>query len=131
MPVIKFSICEQWMAQLEQEAREQNITVQDLVRLKLFGRADEGPRAIFTPEEAVRRALEKYEPEEEFTLPELYDDEWTLTREAGDNGEPGAGPFGRKFFDYLQAHEDIPIRYVPGRTRCRQTLYCRVKKEEN
>lgn len=101
MSVVKFSISDEWMARLEKEAAQANMTVQDYVRYKLFGGAETVPQTIFTPEEAVRRALEKYDPGDYFTIPELYDEEWTLTRETG------AGIFGRKFYDYTKGRTDI------------------------
>ena len=101
MPVVKFSISDEWMERLEQEAADANMTVQDYVRFKLFGETEAAPQTIFTPEEAVRRALEKYNSGDLFTIPELYDEEWTLTRETG------AGVFGRKFYDYTKDRTDI------------------------
>ena len=109
MPVVKFSISDEWMARLEQEAVQANMIVQDYVRYKLFGETEAAPQTIFTPEEAVRRALKKFKPGELFTVPQIYGEEWTLTRETG------AGVFGRKFYDYTEGRTDIEWVQRKGR----------------
>ena len=101
MPVVKFSISDEQMSCLEKEAAQASMTVQDYVRFRLFGEGEAILPAIFTPEEAVRRALEKYNSGDHFTIPELYGEEWTLTRKTG------AGVFGRKFYDYTKDRTDI------------------------
>lgn len=90
MPTVKFSLSDEYYQKLENMAREEGISIQDCIRNRIFQ-----IKTIFTPAEAVRRALQKYLPGEPFTLPELYGDEWTLKR-----GE--AGVFGKQFFQYIQ-----------------------------
>lgn len=90
MAVYKFSLNEQYSKKLEKLAEEDGITVQDYIRKKLFDIEN-----IFTPKEAVERALKKYKKGETFTIPKLYGDEWELPRGV-------AGVFGRRFFNYVK-----------------------------
>lgn len=90
MPVIKFSVSEEYYQKLVEMAEEQGVSIQDVIRNKLFDIT-----TIYTPEEAVKRALNKYQPGDTFTLPLLYEGEWNLKR-----GESGV--FGKQFFNYVE-----------------------------
>ena len=58
MPNIKLALTIEEMKLLEKEAEKEHLSVQDFIRYKLFStRCSQ----IFTPEEAERRALEKFQ----------------------------------------------------------------------
>ena len=66
MPNIKLALTIEEMKLLEKEAEKEHLSVQDFIRYKLFStRCSQ----IFTPEEAERRALEKFQEEVLFSLP--------------------------------------------------------------
>ncbi len=96
MAVYKFSLDKEHSDILEAWAREDGVTVQDCIRNKLFE-----TQTIYTPAEAVRRAIEKYKLGDTFTLPDLYGDDWQIERGP-------AGVFGRNFYNYVEAEcQDI------------------------
>jgi len=66
MPTIKFSLNEEYYQKLEEMAKQDGISIQDCIRNRLFNLT-----TIFTPAEAVKRALKQYKPGDSFTLPEL------------------------------------------------------------
>lgn len=101
MPVVRFSVSDPQLRQLETAAKQQGVALQDYIRSQLFP----GSTSIFTPAEAVRRALAKYRKGDKFTLPELYDTAWVITAAE-------AGPFGRRFNEYVQANCATTIRFV-------------------
>lgn len=77
MPVIKISLTEEEFRQLEELAAQQGMSIQDLFRFKLLNKKNP---SIFTPEEAMRRALEKFSskgPGYRFTLPDIYGSDWS------------------------------------------------------
>ena len=114
MPIVKISLSEQQYEALQQAARERGLSVQDVIREKLFR-----TRPQFTPADAVNRALNKYRPGELFTLPELYGEEWTLSR-----GE--AGSFGKLFLRYVTT--DFPECIEPaGKTKNGRQAQYRIK----
>ena len=100
MAVYKFSLDEEHSQQLETMAREEGVSVQDFIRNRLFHLT-----TIYTPTEAVRRAMVKYEKGDKFTLPELYGDEWNIQRGA-------AGVFGKRFYNYVIDECSDKIRFV-------------------
>lgn len=100
MAVYKFSLNEEYAQKLEEMAKQDGVSVQDCIRNRLFEL-----ETIFTPAEAVRRALDKYGKGECFTLPELYADDWTIQRGM-------AGVFGKQFFNYISDKGTEKIRFV-------------------
>lgn len=94
MPTIKFSLNEEYYQKLEEMAKQDGISIQDCIRNKLFNLT-----TIFTPAEAVKRALKQCKPGDSFTLPELYGNEWTI-------GRGVAGVFGKQFFNFVK--EEYP-----------------------
>lgn len=101
MPVIKISLTEEELVELQNllaaDETTEKMSVQDFIRFRLLGKSN--PQ-IFTPEEAVRRALEKFSPEDKpFTLPDIYGDEWASLNPRM------TGVFGKKFFNYLKNKE--------------------------
>lgn len=96
---VKFSLDDAHYQQLEEMAKEQGLSIQDLIRHKLFD-----VTTVFTPQEALTRALAKYQKGDHFTIPELYGEDWTLERGA-------AGIFGRQFYNFVLEHPD-KVRFV-------------------
>lgn len=82
---IKFTISDEQYNELHQLAQGKGLSDQEYIRTQLF----QG-QAIFTPQDAVKRALTNYSAGETFTVPELYGTAWTLP-----NGT--AGQFGQAF----------------------------------
>lgn len=101
MPVIKLSLTNEEVEELQNllAAGEttKNMSLQDFIRFRLLGKSN--PQ-IFTPEEAVRRALEKFSSEDgSFTLPDIYGEDWASLNPRM------TGVFGKKFFNYLKKTE--------------------------
>ena len=100
MAVYKFSLNEEYSQKLEAMAREDGVSVQDCIRNRLFDL-----KTIYTPAEAVRRAMAKYKKGDKFTIPELYGDDWNMQRGA-------AGVFGKQFYNYVADECLDKIRFV-------------------
>jgi len=119
MPVIKLSLTDDEVQRLQQIMEEEdntsNMTIQDYIRFKVLGQTNP---SIFTPEEAVRRALEKFSTDDgPFTLPDIYGDEWQLLNPRM------TGVFGKRFFNYLKADSSSQIEYVGMVDRDRRASY--------
>lgn len=119
MPIIKLSLSDdeytQVLRMLGADEMTSKMSVQDFIRYKILGKSNPD---IFTPEEAVRRALEKYGSEDEpFTLPDIYGDEWQLLNPRM------TGVFGKRFFNYLKADSSSQIEYVGMVDRDRRASY--------
>ncbi len=102
MPIIKFSVDQDHYNELCRIAQSKGISVQDVVREKVFNK----PSSIFVPSEAVRRALSMFADGTPFTLPQLYGDEWAVMKRGV------AGIFGRQFFDYITENCPNKIMFV-------------------
>lgn len=100
MTVYKFSLNDEFSKKLEEMAKKDGVSVQDCIRNRLFNLT-----TIYTPVEAVKRAMEKYSKGDCFTLPDLYGDDWNIQRGA-------AGVFGKQFFNYVLDEYPSKIQYV-------------------
>ncbi|MBU3214782.1 DUF1413 domain-containing protein [Clostridium estertheticum] len=100
MAVYKFTLNDEYSHKLEQMAKKDGVSVQDCIRNRLFNLT-----TIYTPVEAVKRAMNKYEKDVCFTLPELYGAEWNIQRGV-------AGVFGKQFFNYISHECSDKIKYV-------------------
>ena len=99
MPVVKISFTEEEYQELEALAIGEKMTVQDLIRYKLL---EKKPPSIFTPEEAVRRALIKFTTKDEpFTVPDIYGEEWEKLNPRM------TGVFGKRFFNHIKTTDVI------------------------
>ena len=76
-----------------------------------------------TVDEAVRRIKEGNWENIEFTLPDVYGDDWTMSR------EDGAGALGKYFFNHITEHPELGIKFVPDRLIKRRAVYT-YKKED-
>ena len=56
-----------------------------------------------TVDEAVRRIKEGNWENIEFTLPDVYGDDWTMSR------EDGAGALGKYFFNHITEHPELNL----------------------
>ena len=110
MAIIKLTLSEEHYQKLKDMAQEEKKSVQDYIRDKIF---DE--ESIFTPEEAVIRAIEKFSDGKLFTLPDVYGDDWKIKRGP-------AGVFGKRFFNYVQDNE-CRIKFVGMDTYGRRAQY--------
>lgn len=121
MPIVKISLTDSEYQNLLNLANGENMSIQDLIRFKLL--SIKNP-SIFTPEEAVRRALEKFCSEDiPFTLPDIYGDEWV-------NLNPRmTGVFGKKFFNHLKTIDSI--EYVGMTPDSRRATYKIAEGEKN
>lgn len=116
MPTIRFDLNREYSDRLEEKAKAECMTVQEYIRSKLFPE-----ETIFTVKEVVRRVrsgvLEK-KGKKEFTVPDVYtDEEW----EKIDRGSAGA--LGRSFFNYVNKHPELGIRFIPDHTINRRAAY--------
>lgn len=100
MPVIRISLNDMQYKNLTAAAAEEGISIQDYIRHQIF--KDE---AWFKPSDAVEMALTKYHPDELFTLPELYGEEWKVPRGF-------AGAIGKQFYAYVLNHCAGKIEFV-------------------
>lgn len=92
--------------QVKGKADEMGVSVQQYIKIRVL---DNYPEVIFTPAEAVRRAM-LYPQGTTFSLPSLYGNAWTLKRGA-------AGVFGKRFFNYIdveRATEEIKFIGMKG-----------------
>lgn len=99
MSQIKFSLSDKDYKDLQTRANNEGMTIQDYIRYKLFNR-----KTQFTVEEAVRRAQNRKVEDELFTLPDLYEGEWTLARGM-------AGVFGKNFYSHITENPELGIRF--------------------
>lgn len=111
MPVVKLTLSEDYYKKLSKMAKGKNMSIQDFIRDKLF---DED--TIFTPKEAVKRALDgRFSDKREFSLPDIYGDDWTIERGP-------AGVFGKKFFNYVMDN-DTDVEFVSMDKYGRRAMY--------
>jgi hypothetical protein len=99
MPVVKFTLDKEHYEKLQKMAENKKQSIQDYIRNTLFQ-----INTIFTPEEAVRRIQQGDFKDKEFTLPDVYGDEWTIERGP-------AGVFGKNFFNYINEN-DVGIIFL-------------------
>lgn len=110
---IKFTVSDENYQLLCSRADAERLSLQDYIRKQLLSE-----NTIFTPLEAVNRALKKYSPEDTFSLPDIYGDEWTVP-----NGV--AGQFGRKFFELVEAEYGSEIEFTKTYNEKKQAVYIR------
>lgn len=118
MPTVRFALNDEYYTRLENDAKDAHMNIQDYIRFKLFNE-----RTIFTVDEAVRRIKEGNWENIEFTLPDVYGDDWTISR------EDGAGALGKNFFDHITKHPELGIKFIPDRQIERRAVYI-YKKED-
>lgn len=118
MPTVRFSLNDEYYTRLENDAKDAQMNIQDYIRFKLFNE-----RTIFTVDEAVRRIKEGNWQNIEFTLPDVYGDDWTISR------EDGAGALGKSFFNHITEHPELGIKFIPDRQIERRAVYI-YKKED-
>lgn len=120
MPVIKLSLTEDEFKDLSRLADGEKMSIQDFIRYKLL---DKKNPSIFTPEEAERRALEKFTSEDAaFTLPDVYGEEWS------ELNPRMTGVFGKRFFNYLKTSNTIEFA---GMTSDGRRATYRVKEDNS
>ena len=117
MSTFRFDLNEEYSKRLEKMAEEAKMNIQDFIRYKLFGE-----KTIFTVEEAIRRIQTGDFDGKEFTLPDVFGEEWTLEKGP-------SGTLGRNFYRYITAHPELGIRHFPGRQINRRTVYIYHKTE--
>lgn len=121
MPVLKISLTDEEMTRLEILARDEDLTLQDYIRYKMLGNRNP---AKFTPEEAERRAVEKFTASDDpFSLPDIYDEEWT------ELNPRMTGVFGKRFFNYLKTSESTLVEFA-GMTKDRRRVTYRIKEDQ-
>lgn len=107
---IKFTVSDENYEKLMQKAGDASI--QDYIRSVLF--PDQTP--LVTPEDAVKKALEKYQKGDGFTVSEIFGDDWNLP-----NGY--AGVFGRRFNKLIKEKYSDKIRYTGYYTQNGNAIY--------
>ena len=112
MPTVRFALNEDYYTRLENDAQNAHMNIQDYIRFKLFNE-----KTIFTVDEAVKRIQQGNFENSEFTLPDVYGEDWTITK------EEGAGALGKSFYKYITDHPELDIRFVPNRLINRRAVY--------
>lgn len=99
MPIVKLSLTDEEFEELLKQADGEKMSIQDYIRYRLLSKKNP---SIFTPEEAEKRALEKFTAEDEpFTLPDVYGEEWEKLNPRM------TGVFGKRFYNYLKTSDLI------------------------
>lgn len=102
MPTIRFALNDENYTRLENDAKDAHMNIQDYIRFKLFNET-----TIFSVDEAIKRIKEGNFENTEFSLPEVYGNDWTMTK------EDGAGALGKRFNNYITNHPELGIHVVP------------------
>lgn len=118
MPTVRFALNDEYYARLENDAQNAHMSLQDFIRLKLFNET-----TIFTVDEAVKRIKNGDFENIEFTLPDIYGDDWKMSR------EDGAGALGKNFYNYISEHPELGIRIVPDKKIKRRAVYTYNKED--
>lgn len=118
MATFRFDLNEEYGARLERLAADAHMNVQDFIRFKIFSET-----TIFSVGEAILRIENGDFEDKEFTLPDVYGDDWSMRR------EDGAGSLGKSFFNYITDHPELGIRFVPGRRIKRRAVYTYNRRE--
>ncbi len=99
MPILKLSLTQEQEDKLTELAKNEKLSPQDYIRYRIFGVKSPSK---FTPEEAERRALERFTTNDEpFTLPDIYQEEWS------ELNSRMTGVFGKRFFNYLKTSDFV------------------------
>lgn len=115
MPTLKISFTDKQYENLKQIADEQGISIQDYIRMNVCSQTIP---AIFTPQEAVKRALNQIAPQSTFSLPDLYfPPEWKQISEIN-----MAGTFGKRFYKYIEENND-KIEFVEMSKKTNLAVY--------
>lgn len=111
MPTLKISFTDKQYENLKQTADEQGISIQDYIRMNVCSQTIP---AMFTPQEAVKRALNQIPPQGTFSLPDLYfPSEWKQI-----SGLNMAGTFGKRFYAYIEQHNnEIEFAEMSAKTK--------------
>lgn len=97
---IKFNLSDSNYEILCSRANENALSIQDYIRMLLF------PSQIsITPQIAVNKALSQYKSGDNFTVPEIFGNEWNLP-----NGV--AGQFGKKFAELVNQQYSTQIKFT-------------------
>lgn len=119
MPVVKLTLSEEYYQKLSEMAQAEKMSIQDLIRNKLFPE-----NTIFTPEEAVRRAHDgRFSNGQEFSLPDVYGEDWNIERGP-------AGVFGKRFYNYISDNE-VGIVFLDMGKYGRRAMYKLKEVHEN
>lgn len=108
---VKFTISDDNYQELLAKANEKRLSIQDYIRLQLFP-----GQILFTPQDAITRALQTYKKGETFTVPEIYGEAWNLP-----NGV--AGQFGKKFYALVEAEYPDRIRFTGNFSAKKHAIY--------
>lgn len=95
---VKFTISDQDYEELSLRAESSSLSIQDYIRKELFNIDN-----LFTAQDAINIALEKYTKGDKFTVPEIYGRGWNLP-----NGI--AGQFGIQFLKLVETEYYGKIR---------------------
>lgn len=121
MPVVKLTLDEESYQELKRLAEENNQSIQDYIRSKIFG------SSIFTVDEAVKRIQAGHfdDPKlypDGFELPDVYGDDWTIPRGP-------AGVFGKNFYNYVISNPHLGIKFKDMGKYGRRAVYTYKKND--
>lgn len=113
MPVIRISLNDESYKELQEMAKADNLSIQEYIRKVVFQKE----ATIFTVEEAVKRIQEgAVDHLDEFTLPDVYGDEWTIERGS-------AGVFGKNFYNFVEDNPNLGIKFKDMGKYGRRAVY--------
>lgn len=98
---VKFTMSDANYSEICLKAKDENMSIQEYIRSILFP----NQKTEITPENAVRKALEKYSKGDTFTVPEIWGSNWNL-----ENGY--AGVFGRRFNKLVRTEYSNRIHFT-------------------
>ena len=119
MATFRFDLNQEYSERLEADAAAKRMNIQEYIRYKLFGEV-----TIFSVDEVIKRIQAGDFANKEFTVPDVYtDEEWAQI----DRGN--AGVLGKNFYNHIDAHPELGIHFVPGRTIKRRAVYSYMKED--
>ena len=120
MATYRFDLNEEYSKRLENDASEKRMNIQEYIRYKLFNET-----TIFSVDEVLTRIKNGNFENKEFCVPDVYsEDEWSKI----DRGN--AGVLGKNFYNYINEHRELGIRFVPNKTIKRRAVYTFVKEND-
>lgn len=111
---VRFDVNEEYYQRLLQMAEREHLDLQAYIRWRLFG----GGKPIFTVDELIRRIRARGPSPEPFSVPDLFSESEWATINKGQ-----AGVLGREFWKRVAREPELGIRWLPGQTINRRTVY--------
>lgn len=112
---VRFSCSDEQYKQLLENSKKKGLSIQQYIRQVLFEENNE-TATVITVEEALKRAMQKFKPGEEFFVREIFSDEEWLTIKS-------PTVLGKLFYQEVKNRDDIQLVRMG-----RQAVYTIIKK---